>query len=299
MIEPVCPVCRGVGFVYPLLPSAKPDYSRVVPCRCMQHSAKGNRLAQLLRYSNLGSLSGLTFASLLPRGKSDDPAVQEQFEKAFLAAIKTAMFHDRELMMDVRRALANEKFRKILVIGTSVEMVLKIVRRLGLRRPSRVIRIEDIANRGEIEAAAKAREVGGRHTIPVPTVEVGRSDSRIIVDAVQVALRTGLGLRPRRGYEKTIVRPPYIAAGRVRISRTAIRQMVQHCIAEYDNTVEVRRITVSNDRDGLGLELDVSIPYGTPVAGNLHELRAYIKKNIERFTGIFLHHVSITVAQIT
>ena len=236
---------------------------------------------------------------LLIRGQQIIAGRSAKGEKAFLAAIKTAMFHERELMMEVRRALASERFRRILVIGTSVEMVLKIARRLGLPRPSRIIRIEDIANRGEIEAAARAREVGGRHTIPVPTVEVGRSDSRIIVDAVRVALSTGLGLRRRRGYEKTIVRPQYAGGGRVRISRTAIRQMVQHCIAEYDSAVEVRRITVSTDRDGLGLDLDVSIPYGTPVAGNLHELRSYIKRNIERFTGVFLHHVSITVAQIT
>jgi hypothetical protein len=235
---------------------------------------------------------------LLIRGQQIIAGRSAKSEKAFLAAIKTAMFHDRSLMMEVRRALAQERFRRILVIGTSVEMVLKITRRLGLRRPRRVIRIEDIANAGEIAAAARAREVGGRHTIPVPTVEVGRSNSRIIVDSVQVALRRGLGIRPSRGYEKTIVRPQY-GGGKVRISRNAVRQMVQHCVSEFDRSVEVRKIAISTDRDTLGIEIDVSIPYGTQVAGNLHELRAYIKGNIERFTGVFLHHVSITVAQVT
>jgi hypothetical protein len=202
-------------------------------------------------------------------------------------------------MMAVRQALARQRFRRILLIGTSVEMVLKIARRLGLRRPNRIIRIEDIANRGEIAAAGKAREVGGRHTIPVPSVEVGRSHSRLIVDAVHVAMGPRLGLgRPRRGFEKTIVRPEY-AGGKVSVSRTAIRQMVQHCVAEHDASVTVRRITVSTDRGGLGLELVVSVPYGTQIGGNLHELRSYIKNNIERYTGVFLRHVSITVAQVT
>ena len=62
--EPACPSCRGVGFVYPLLPSGKPDYSRVVPCKCARHAARENQQARILRYSNLGSLSGLTFANL-------------------------------------------------------------------------------------------------------------------------------------------------------------------------------------------------------------------------------------------
>ena len=176
-------------------------------------------------------------------------------------------------------------------------MVLKISRRLGLRRPQHFIRIEDIANAGEISAAAKAREVGGS-TIPVPSVEVGRSHSRIIVDAVHVALSGRLG-RPRPGFEKTIVRPQYSGGGKVSISRSAVRQMVQHCIAEYDSSVVVRKITISPGPDGMGIELVVALPYGTQIAGNLHELRSYIKGNIERFTGIFLRHVSITVAQIT
>jgi hypothetical protein len=235
---------------------------------------------------------------LLIRGQQIIAGRSAKSEKAFLAAIRTAMFHDREHMMSVRQALARERFRRILVIGTSVEMVLKITRRLGLRRPQHFIRIEDIANAGEITAAARAREVGGKHTIPVPSVEVGRSHPRIIVDAVHVAMTGRLG-RPRRGFEKTIVRPEYSGGGKVSISRTAVRQMVQHCVAEYDPRVMVRRITVSPGPDGMGIELVVALPYGTPIAGNLHELRSYIKGNIERFTGVFLRHVSITVAQIT
>jgi hypothetical protein len=237
---------------------------------------------------------------LLIRGQQIIAGRSAKAEKAFLAAIRTAMFHDREHMVTVRRALAKERFRRILVIGTSVEMVLKITRRLGLRRPRRIIRIEDIANAGEIAEAAKAREVGGRHTIPVPAVEIVRADSGLIVDSVHFAMGKRLGIgRPRRGFEKTIVRPEYAGGGKVSVSRNAIRQMVQHCIAEYDPSVVVRKITVSTDRAGLGLELVVAVPYGTQIAGNLHELRSYIKGNIERYTGIFLRHVSITVAQVT
>ena len=40
----------------------------------------------MLRYSNLGSLTRLTFDNLLPQGKSDNPASQEQFSQAYQAA---------------------------------------------------------------------------------------------------------------------------------------------------------------------------------------------------------------------
>jgi DNA replication protein DnaC len=72
--------------VYPMLPSGKPDYSRVVPCRCVEKQARESRQSTLLRYSNLGSLSRLTFSSLSPNGKIKDQTVQSKFQKAYEAA---------------------------------------------------------------------------------------------------------------------------------------------------------------------------------------------------------------------
>ncbi len=81
-----CPVCKGAGFVHPLLPSGKPDFSRVVPCRCIQRGTSKERQARLERYSNLGSLARLTFDNLEPQGRSGNPVDQEQFSRAYEAA---------------------------------------------------------------------------------------------------------------------------------------------------------------------------------------------------------------------
>jgi len=81
-----CPICKGARFVHPLLPSGKPDYGQVVPCRCTQQESDKERQAHLQRYSNLGSLTRLTFDNLLPQGKSNNPAAQEQFSQAYQAA---------------------------------------------------------------------------------------------------------------------------------------------------------------------------------------------------------------------
>lgn len=81
-----CPICNGAGFVHPRLPSGKPDFSRVVPCRCTKKELDKERQARLQRYSNLGSLSHLTFENLLPQGRSGNPGSQEQFSRAYEAA---------------------------------------------------------------------------------------------------------------------------------------------------------------------------------------------------------------------
>ena len=81
-----CPICKGAGFVHPPLPSGKPDFSRVIACRCTQQESDKGRQTHLLQYSNLGSLTRFTFDNLLPQGRSGNPINQEQFQRAYAAA---------------------------------------------------------------------------------------------------------------------------------------------------------------------------------------------------------------------
>ena len=71
----ICPVCKGAGFVHPALDSGKADFSRVVPCRCSKGELRKKKTEYLEKYSNLGSLSQLTFDNLSPKGR---PARQSE-----------------------------------------------------------------------------------------------------------------------------------------------------------------------------------------------------------------------------
>jgi DNA replication protein DnaC len=77
-----CSVCNGAGFIYPLLTSEKPDYSRVILCRCSEEETHKERRARLEHYSNLGSLKRLTFDNLILQGRSGYAINQEQFKRA-------------------------------------------------------------------------------------------------------------------------------------------------------------------------------------------------------------------------
>ncbi|MFC1938488.1 ATP-binding protein [Chloroflexota bacterium] len=81
-----CTVCNGAGFIHPLSRSGKPDFGRVVPCRCTQQQLDKGHQTRLQRYSNLGSLSHLTFDKLSPHGRSGNPVSQERFKQAYEAA---------------------------------------------------------------------------------------------------------------------------------------------------------------------------------------------------------------------
>ncbi len=68
------------------MPSGKPDFTRVVPCRCVKKELDDERLTRLKRYSNLGTLTGFTFENLEPQGRSGKPKNQEQFQRVYEAA---------------------------------------------------------------------------------------------------------------------------------------------------------------------------------------------------------------------
>ena len=84
--EKVCPVCKGARFVHPLLSPGKPDYSRIVPCRCVEQEGDTKQQSRLQTYSNLGTLTRLTFANLIPEGKVKESVSQEQFRRVCDAA---------------------------------------------------------------------------------------------------------------------------------------------------------------------------------------------------------------------
>ncbi len=57
------------------------DFGKAVPCRCTVDDAASDRVERLLRYSNLGALSRLTFRNLIPRGRGSSQREQEQYKQ--------------------------------------------------------------------------------------------------------------------------------------------------------------------------------------------------------------------------
>jgi DNA replication protein DnaC len=87
---PGCPACTGIGFVRRAVPFGHPDFGRAVPCLCVTSERDDEREQRLRRYANLGALNRLTFSTLLARGRSPEPAHQEQFARAVGDAVRFA-----------------------------------------------------------------------------------------------------------------------------------------------------------------------------------------------------------------
>ena len=213
-----------------------------------------------------------------------------------LAAVKTAVFHDPRAAQGARRRIAAMRPRRVLVLGTSARMVQLITRRLALPAPHKYLHIEEIASRAEIDAARAARESEGKHIIPVPPVEVRRDYAHMAIDAIRIFWQRGVLRNKGMVFEKTEVIGE--SRGAVSVSEAALTQMVAHCLHEHDPSLRLARVIVSKSTGAWALEVIVDVPSGAAAGPGLHDLRELIMSSLQRYAGLVLSHVDVTVGSL-
>ena len=68
---PSCAVCGGRGWVRRRVSVYHPDFGQLFPCQCLQERNRSQLRSRLERYSNLGHLADITFASLRERAVTE------------------------------------------------------------------------------------------------------------------------------------------------------------------------------------------------------------------------------------
>lgn len=225
-------------------------------------------------------------------------------EKTYIGAVRVALFDDKDHRDEIARALKKAHIKKIMILGTSEKMANKIATRLQLPQPQKIIHIEEIATREEIEKAIKSRQVEGKHVIPVPSIEVKQSYSQIFSNTIKVFFRRNKlfskkDMNTGKVFEKSIVQPEFSKKGRIEISEAALIQMVMHCVYETDPAVRVKKMTIKTDSRGYKISIIIDVPFGTQLTGKIHKMQQYIIDKIESYTGILIEEVSIVIDKIT
>ena len=241
----------------------------------------------------------LIFGDTILAGRS---AKQEKF---YVSAIKTALFLNRKQREDVIKVLRERKTKKILLLGTSTKMVERLASQLDLPPINQIIPIEEIANQKDIEAAIKSRFEEGKHVIPVPAIEVKRDYAQILSESIRIFFsgdKRRNGEEKSKFFEKSIVQPDFqknaTASGKVTITEAALTQMIFHCIDEYDDEIQVKKVRIKVLKSGYSIVLNIIVSYGKPLTGGLDELSKYICDTIQRYTGIIIKDLEISVDEI-
>ena len=223
-------------------------------------------------------------------------------EKTYMGAVRIALFDDKQHRDQVAKALQTNKIKKLLIIGTSEKMAQKITSRLQIPLPSKIIKIEDIANREEIEKAIRSRQIEGKHVIPVPAIEVKKSYSQIFHASIKdLAVKSSFKFLKKKQsvLEKSIVTPEFSKKGRIEISEAALSQMAMHCVSEFSPEIRIKKLSIKTDSRGYRLIVTIDVPFGRQLTGEIHSLQQYVIENIEKYTGILIEEVSIIIDKIT
>jgi uncharacterized alkaline shock family protein YloU len=202
---------------------------------------------------------------------------------------------------EVRDAIAAVQPKRLLILGTSVNMVQKIVDALELPPLGQIVNIEDIATKAEIARARESRLKEGKHIIPVPTIELKPHFSGYLIDPLEIFFRKPQSKRRRLG-EKSIVRPTFSYYGKLLISDAAIAAIVDH-VATSDMAISrTGQINIKNSQDrekGISISLDVTIKYGNPLRDVMHNAQQRVKNMVEYMTGMTVKDVNIEVKRLS
>lgn len=222
-------------------------------------------------------------------------------EESRLKAVRRAIFWDAEQREEVRQALEKINSKRVLILGTSDRMVETICKALGLPKPSKYIRIQDVARPDEMLKAKEARNKEGKHVIPVPTMELKPYFKGYLIDPLRF-FRNRKKEMPKRfseNEERSVVRPVFSYYGKLSFSDRVIESLVYYAVRDMKKIriTHVRSEKSTGQMNGLILFIDVSVKPGTPqeIKKIIHTMRDRIQREIEHTTGMSLDTIKVNV----
>ena len=218
-----------------------------------------------------------------------------------IQAVKRAIFSEQKHVDEVATAISVHQPKRILILGTSVNMVSRIAERLRLPKPCKVIQIEDIASVREIAKARESRLKDGRHIVPVPTIELKPHFSGYLIDPL-VDLFNRPKSKLRHLGEKSIVRPAFSYYGKLLIADSAIEAIVRHAATAFETVRKVSavRIRRMDDKDrAIVIALDVTLLYGVQIRELIRQVQDSVKADVEFMTAMTVKTVNVEVKKLT
>lgn len=177
-------------------------------------------------------------------------------EANFIASVKAAIFLDDSRKEEMKEAIKLENPSKILILGTSDEMVQKIVNNLELGTIYKTIYIEDVVSDTQIKEARRSRVEDGKHVVPVPTLEIKKQFSGYFLDSLKsfgIFNKDELADEIHDNSEKTIIRPTYSYLGNYTISDTVINGIISYVVSKIDGVTKVYKVVTQKYIDGMKL----------------------------------------------
>lgn len=214
-------------------------------------------------------------------------------EKTTIAAVKRALFMQKKHRQDVVQKIVEHGPDSILILGTSVKMVNRIVKNLQIEPIQEIVYIDQIATKEEIRIATESRQRQGKHVIPVPTFELKKDFSGYFVDRLKIFRRKKDNTLQIS--EKSVVRPTFSYMGKFTIYDRAIAQMVNHVARDIKSIYRINKIKIINYPSGITINIDLILEYGFKIPEIITSLQKLVKIEVEAMTSLNILAVNISI----
>ena len=216
-----------------------------------------------------------------------------------IETVKKALFNNVNEAEEIKKAFRKYKPESILILGTSDNMIQKILENLNLPPLTETIYISDVATEEEMEEAKKMRTTEGKHVIPVPTFEIKKDFSGFILDPLQIFKSKGKDSKPYVS-EKSIIRPTFSYMGNFQISDSVFKQIIDHLANKTESIYKINRVRINKigDTESISIYIEVVAQYGYNIVEELKTFKKRCKNEIEKLTAMNVEVVDIVAKGI-
>lgn len=214
-----------------------------------------------------------------------------------IETVKRALFINTERANEIKKAFRKYRPQKILILGTSDNMIKKIMENLELTNLVETINIKDVATDLEIDEARRIRQTEGKHVIPVPTFEIKKDFSGYLLDPLQIFKTKGKNAKPYIA-EKSIIRPTFSYLGNYEISDSVLREIIEYLANKTEAIYKINKTRITTTPEGVEFYIEVVVIYGFNVFTELKNFKKKCQKEIENLTALNVEKISITAKEI-
>lgn len=219
--------------------------------------------------------------------------ISAKTEPTKIGSVKAAIFLDENRANTMRKAIKKENIDKLLILGTSDDMVDKIAQNLRLPEIEKRIYIQDIATDEQIEEAKRKRKEEGKHVVPVPTFEIKEQFSGYFLDPLKIFEK-----KERTYKEKSIIRPTFSYLGNYTISDKVIKDVALNEGRKIIGISRMIKIAIEKFVDGITLDVEIGINYGLSIPLVADMLKKSLAEAINYTTGINIFKINVYVKEI-
>lgn len=219
-------------------------------------------------------------------------------EATRIASVKHALFIPPGYAAEMKRAIKKSKIKKLMILGTSEGMAVKIARRLEVGPIQKFIHIEEVASPEEISMANRMRLEDGKHVIPVPTFEIQKQFSGYFLHPLRRFQRNLDVEEKTAAADKSIVRPTFSYLGDYSIADEVLIDLAIHEALKIKGIVKINNINVRKTGHGVHMDITATLRYGCHIFEVCREAQYRIRKTVEELTSVNMRRVHFLVRSL-